>query len=262
MNTAARYSCVLAKAMRESILTKRYDQVNSSPYMTGNMSYASSMYTYPSYATSMADRTVKSTATTNGGMKGLAYYDSRSPLYPDSYEEKYYSEAHHGHYEYPNYEDFANSNTSPSYPHHADSPGYIETEQRKILITHLERKANHEDVIAWIRKRLGSAASHVSGIDVPRQDGSGQLRGHGYVTFRTASAARKGVEALDQKKFQKHHVSARLTVEGVAVAQPPKSSHKTSSKSASKTSSKKENRESGPVIAHGSSRKAPIEKRR
>ena len=189
---------------------------------------------------------------TDPSFSGAAYYSSDVSPYGDSYSNSPYWQTHNSPEEYRYYRDAGYGETYYDYYEQSESSSYVETERRKVVLRHIERKARRDEVTSWVQKKLGSTAAAVCSIDIPHEETSGRLKGHGYIIFKNASAANKAVEALDQKKFQKGCISARLTVEGVVVSRPTKSSSK----------KEKDAKDNGPVIVNGSSVKAPSEKRR
>lgn len=196
----------------------------------------------------------------------LGHYQNISPCYRGSYMDGYYPAMPDGKSGYGHYENMPHSEARLC---HAEQAGYVPTEQRKVVLTHIERKSRCEEVIRWIRKRVGPIEAEIVDIDLPRAEGNGQLRGHCYIIFSSARAARDAVRALHEKKFQKRHVTARLAVEGIPVSQtsPKKSSHKNRDTRAAAGSGSGSTGGGGgcgggPIIANGSSRTAPSDKRK
>lgn len=96
----------------------------------------------------------------------------------------------------------------------ADHGNYVQTERRKVLIRGIPSQARPEQVVAWVRKKLGPFAGKINAIEVPPSNSDSEIRGHAYVTLRSSSSAKEVVGILNQATFKGRQVSARLAVDG------------------------------------------------
>ena len=112
---------------------------------------------------------------------------------------------------------WSNSDFANTAPQPADPSSHVVTERRKILVRDLPFRATPEQVIAWVRKKMGPFAGKISTIEVPRGRSGPEIRGHAYVAFRSSSSAKEAVRIMDQSTFKGRQVSARMTTEGVAL---------------------------------------------
>lgn len=108
--------------------------------------------------------------------------------------------------------DFSNTASQPT-----DPGSFVTTERRKILIRELPFRANQDQVIAWIRKKMGPSASKIRTIEVPLSSSRSEIRGYAYVSFRSSSSAKEAVRMLDQSIFKGRQICARMTTEGITL---------------------------------------------
>lgn len=90
-------------------------------------------------------------------------------------------------------------------------------DQRRIIIKHLGHNTSEDQVRKMVKgtvRKLTADKSQLQHIDFPRAR-DGRLRGHVYVTFKSRAMAQLVADDLNGRPFQRRHLEARLTGDGV-----------------------------------------------
>lgn len=149
--------------------------------------------------------------------------------------------------------------------------GFVQTEQRKIIIKGLTTWTTAAQLEELVRSRTGLDSSQMASVSLPLSSDKNSNKGYGYVTFASAETASAAVGKLHNYEYDGKRLRVGPTKEGVTEDEASnRSGHhhkhhredrekKQSSKASSSSTSDKKDKSSskkGVVIANGSSKKA------
>lgn len=117
-------------------------------------------------------------------------------------------------------------------------------EARKIIITHLPHSITEKELQSLLER--ASQRSHRSKSQAPTdgppiehfellKEANGKVRGHAFATFYSATIAKRVVDNLDGKVYQRRELKVRLTKEGVESVRRTSPVHQSVTASASPT---------------------------
>ncbi|KAI8678533.1 RRM domain-containing protein [Fusarium keratoplasticum] len=147
-----------------------------------------------------------------GPSSGVGY----SPGY--QYDGTQFALPYRGQQEAPTY--YAGGSVPGQEPAYQTETEFVTTEARKLHVSPFPQKEPRKDVERWIRQRIYEKQT-IKSIDIPMNGTNKYLRGHVFVVFDSASSATRAMEQLNKASYQGRKVTARPTVEGVAVDEQP-----------------------------------------
>ncbi|KAE8441231.1 hypothetical protein EG329_005595 [Mollisiaceae sp. DMI_Dod_QoI] len=103
-----------------------------------------------------------------------------------------------------------------------ETPHIVHTEARKIIITHLSHSTTEKELQSLLerasRRSKSSSNNHredypIESFEIPRHS-DGKAKGHAFAIFSSSHIAKRAVDALHGRTFQRRELKARLTKEG------------------------------------------------
>jgi hypothetical protein len=112
----------------------------------------------------------------------------------------------------------AQAGSKPQKAQAPSSKGFVETQQKKIMVRGLSSSTGYDQFRDLINSTAGADCRHIAHISLPEND-KGKARGYGLVMFRHSETARKVLERLDGYDWNGKTLRVEYTKEGVSKAE-------------------------------------------